>query len=394
MRILVLKPCCLGDVLLATPLAAALAAAWPTAVLDWAVDRHSLPALANNPHVAGRLDATGCVRGNWRPAGLARLLLALRRGRYDLAFIPERSPVMAGLPALAGIPRRVGLDSGGRGRWHTVRVPVPATVASSPGGAARPATVAPRHEAELYLDLARAVGLQPGPPALVFRPTRGDQLKARRALAALLTEGPPGATAGAGRRSPSVEVPRPDAAIRGPDTARASGQDGMLVAVHLGGGVNPGMTLAEKRWPPERWGPLLDRLQGHQARIVVLGGPRDREYVDAVRAGTGAPLLDLAGRLTLGEVAAVLQTADLYVGHDTGVSHLATAVGAPAVVIFGPTDPRRYGPLPGTGIAVAPAMGAVDSLAAAQGSVAIRAVGVEEVWRACQAVGRLVRAVD
>ncbi len=143
-----MKTCCLGDVLLATPLARALAGGAVGGVVDWAVDGHSVAALANNPSVGARLDATGCVRGAWRPARLARLLLAMRAGRYDTAFVPERSPVLAVLPRLAGIPVRVGLDSGGRGRSHTVRVPV------RPG----------RHEAELYLDLARAVGIPVGPP--------------------------------------------------------------------------------------------------------------------------------------------------------------------------------------------------------------------------------------
>ncbi len=383
-KILILKPCCLGDVLLATPLAAVLSAAWPAAVIDWAIDGHSFPALANNPHVAGRLDATGCVRGAWRPGGLLRLFLAIRRGRYDVAFIPERSPLMAWLPALAGVPRRVGLDSGGRGRRHTVRVPVPAM----------------RHEAELYLDLVRAVGIEPGPPQLVFRPTRDDQLCARRCLAGLLTAGAP-----VDLREPlpvdpvdgaSVELPdrAPPAAPRGgmppvdpPDGAPQpppGAGSGALVAVHLGGGVNPGMTLAEKRWPPERWAELLGRLHAAGERLVVLGGPADLDYVRATLSRTAAPVLNLAGQLTLGETAAVLEQADLYVGHDTGVSHLATAVGAPAVVIFGPTDPRRYGPLPGTGIAVAPPAGAVDQLEAARGSTAIQAVSVDAVWRACQ----------
>lgn len=352
-RVILLKPCCLGDVLLATPLAAAIVHAWPGCQLDWAVDHHSLPALAENPHVTHRLDATGCTRGNWQPGGLLRLTRAIRRGRYDVALVPERSRVMALLPWLAGVPVRIGLDSGGRGRLHTVRVPVPPL----------------RHEAELYLDLARAAGIDPGPPRLVFRPSRADEQVARRMLAELLDS------------SAAAELAHGTA-----PSAGALPPVGPLVAAHLGGGVNPGQSLPEKRWPPERWAALLGRLAAERgARLVLLGAAADRPYVDAVRSGLAAPVLDLAGRLSLGEAGAVLELADLYLGHDTGMSHLATAVGVPAVVVFGPTDPRRYGPLPGTGRAVAPPTGAVQDLADAHGSMAIRAVTVDAVWAACVA---------
>jgi ADP-heptose:LPS heptosyltransferase len=351
-RVILLKPCCLGDVLLSTPLAAAIVQGWPGCQLDWAVDRHSLPALAENPHVTHRLDASGCTRGDWRPGSLVRLTRAIRRGRYDVALVPERSRVMALLPWLAGVPVRIGLDSGGRGRLHSIRVPVPPL----------------RHEAELYLDLARAAGLDPGPPQLVFHPSRADEQIARRVLAELL-------------KMTAVESPYGTASAAGKALAL-----GPLVAAHLGGGVNPGQSLPEKRWPPEHWAALLGRLAVERgARLVLLGSAADRPFVDAVRAGLAARALDLAGRLSLGEAGAVLAHADLYLGHDTGMSHLATAVGAPAVVIFGPTDPRRYGPLPGTGRAVAPTNGAVQDLADAHGSPAIRAVTVDAVWAACVA---------
>jgi len=360
---------------LATPLAAALAAAWPDAVIDWAVGAHSRPALAGNPHLDHLLNATGCVRGDLRLAALVRLVAALRRRRYDAAFVPDRSPVLAIAARLAGIPMRVGIDSGGRGRWHTVRVPAPPD----------------RHEADLYLDLARAVGIDPPAPRLVFIPSADDHLAARVAVAARWEDDPPGAA-------------------------------GPRVAVHPGGGVNPGMTLLAKRWPAERFSALVDRMVGERdARPVLLGAPGDREAADAVLSRLSPPArrrtLDLAGTLDLGPTAAVIAACDLYVGNDSGVAHLAAAVGTPVVAIFGPTRPERYGPLPGAGLAVGPpacgmgdrsGMGgsagvgarpaglggeaaahrrsgrAVDRLRDAVGSAAIEQVAVEAVWAACE----------
>jgi ADP-heptose:LPS heptosyltransferase len=144
------------------------------------------------------------------------------------------------------------------------------------------------------------------------------------------------------------------------------------------------MCLTEKRWPAERYAALADRLRAeHGARVVLLGGPGDRTVVDAVRSTAAAPPDDLSGARPLAEVAAIIEACDLYVGNDSGIAHLAAAVGTPVVAVFGPTDPRRYGPVPGAGVAVAPpGGGAVERLAAATGSRAIEGVTVDAVWAA------------
>jgi ADP-heptose:LPS heptosyltransferase len=107
--------------------------------------------------------------------------------------------------------------------------------------------------------------------------------------------------------------------------------------------------------------------------------------LDAASELTASSTVDLTSRLSIGETAALIETSDLYVGNDSGVAHLASAVGTPVVVVFGPTDPRRYGPVPGAGLAVAPSLddgAVVDRLSEARGSTAIEAVSVEDVWRA------------
>lgn len=333
-RALILKPCCLGDVLLTTPLASVVAAAWPDATLDWAVDSHSKPALRGNPHVSSLIDASHCVGGDYRAEGLLRLIWSIRQGAYEIGFIPERSPVAAAVAFLGGIPVRVGLDSGGRGRLHTIRVRVEGI----------------RHEADLYLDLARVLGLAAEDMRPVYHVAETDRQVAER----MLDGGPP----------------------RGP-----------RVAIHAGGGVNPGMRLTEKRWPERRFGALIRRMSEElEARTVLLGGPGDRAAADCILRAAGAAAgeveADLVGRLSLGQSAAVIEMCDLYIGGDTGATHLATAVGTPVVAIFGPTDPRRYGPAPGTGTVVSPPSGAVDALRDARGSRAIEQVTVEAVWSA------------
>ena len=342
LRVLIVKPCCMGDVLMATPLAASLARALPRAAIDWAVGEHSRAVLVGNPDVAQLLDATGCVKGALSVRRIAGLASEIRSRRYDAVFVPDRSPVLALIVAASLVPVRVGLDSGGRGRPYTVRVPVGRGV---------------RHETEVYLDLARAVGLPTASARPVFAPSESDRGAALEAL---------GVARGAGRGG------------------------GIQVVVHPSGGVNPGMSLPEKRWPPARFARVMDRLvETREATVVLVGGPDDvavsRQVLHAASELTTSSTVDLTSRLSIGETAALIETSDLYVGNDSGVAHLASAVGTPVVVVFGPTDPRRYGPVPGAGLAVAPSPddgAVVDRLSEARGSTAIEAVSVEDVWRA------------
>jgi ADP-heptose:LPS heptosyltransferase len=322
---------------MATPLAAAVRATWPETVLEWAVDRHSRPALSGNPHVDGLVDATGVVRGALEMRAVARLARTTRGRGYDLVLVPDRSALLALLALASGASRRVGLDSGGRGWPYTVRVPADGV----------------RHETDVYLGLARAIGLAPVGSAPVFVPSASDRALASAALGAAPASGP-------------------------------------MVAIHPGGGVNPGMALVEKRWPVDRFAELIHRLVAElDATVVLLGGTSDLDVTAEVLArtepGVRDRIVDVAGRLDLGATAAAIEACRLFIGNDSGVAHLAAAVGTPTVVLFGPTDPRRYGPQPGLGTAVTPlGWEPVDRLSQAQASPAIQAVATADVWRAAE----------
>src|SRR5260370_9013383 len=96
-----------------------------------------------------------------------KLARILRKRHFDLAFVLDRSPMLTLLPWLAGIPRRVGPDSLGRGFSLTDRV----RISSSPGRL--------QHEAEIYLDLAHAIVLPINHPRIHFEPTRDERRTAK-----------------------------------------------------------------------------------------------------------------------------------------------------------------------------------------------------------------------
>ena len=297
-KALILKPCCLSQLMLATPLLRQLAQAYPTAQFDWAAHDWARPAIATNPRVR-RILATGQVglpTATW--AEVFAFARTLRQQGYDTCFIPSSSAVLSLVAWLAGIPQRVGLDEHGRGVWHTTAVAPPPE----------------SHTAERYLALAHAIGLPPAPPRPEFFPSDANRTRMTERLV---------------------------------DEMGWLG-DVPLVLLHPGGGSNPAYPDERKRWPTERFARLANHLaRQYQAKILVLGDEQDKPLADALVGMVSAPLLNLAGRTTLGELGALAEVATLYVGNDAGATHVAAAVGCPVLAIYGvdaPDQIRPYAP--------------------------------------------------
>lgn len=113
--------------------------------------------------------------------------------------------------------------------------------------------------------------------------------------------------------------------------------------------LGPGATRAGKAWPVERFAGLAGVLTARGgllegAVVVPTGGPMDREAAAIIGRGVPAKrFVDLTGADLL-TTAALMARADLFVGNDSGMMHLAAASGAPTLGLFGPTDERLYGP--------------------------------------------------
>ena len=127
--------------------------------------------------------------------------------------------------------------------------------------------------------------------------------------------------------------------------------DAPFIAVHAGSART--ILAQAKRWPPAKYAELIARLD---LPVVLLEGPDEvgvaSEIMRHLPAG-GAVVLPLRG--PLGEAAAVLERASLYVGSDSGLAHLAAAVGTPPVTIFAPADPVRVCPFGYRDLVVQPA---------------------------------------
>ncbi len=121
-----------------------------------------------------------------------------------------------------------------------------------------------------------------------------------------------------------------------------AGADGFLAAHRLGTtrqlvALAPGAAHFTKRWPPHHWKALARLLIEAGNDVVVVGGTEDRGVAEAVVAAGGERAASAAGGFDLAGSAALLKRSRALVSGDTGVMHLATAVGTPVVALFGPT---------------------------------------------------------
>jgi len=108
----------------------------------------------------------------------------------------------------------------------------------------------------------------------------------------------------------------------------------------VGGGINPRDTVLEKRWQTDKYAEIVRRTVSEGCNIVLMGGPGDIEVTAELERLAGVEVLNLVGKTTWGQSSAVLSRCRCFIGNDSGTSHLATAVGIQAVVIFGPTAPE------------------------------------------------------
>jgi ADP-heptose:LPS heptosyltransferase len=147
---------------------------------------------------------------------------------------------------------------------------------------------------------------------------------------------------GCGRLDPALEFP-----LSPEDRAEAAA---LLAAMPADGrprvGLHPGASAPSRRWPAEHFAALANELaRRFGAQIVLTGSTAERPIVQDVAARLETRPLDLSGRTSLGGLAALIASLDLFVSNDTGPAHLADALCTPSITIFGPADHDRWAPL-------------------------------------------------
>jgi len=109
--------------------------------------------------------------------------------------------------------------------------------------------------------------------------------------------------------------------------------------------LSPGASYGEaKRWPPEKYRKLAQKIYSENSSfLAVVGSDRERDYLDRICIDNSY-MINLAGRIDIHELTAVLRGAEAVVGNDSGTVHLSAALGVPTVAIFGSTSPEWTAP--------------------------------------------------
>lgn len=109
--------------------------------------------------------------------------------------------------------------------------------------------------------------------------------------------------------------------------------------------IHPGASAISRRWPAHRYVAVAARLHSMGRRVVITGNEREKALAAFVAQRAGLPATAvLAGSLSVTELVAVVNDAELLICGDTGVAHIATATATPSVLLFGPTPPAHWGP--------------------------------------------------
>ena len=289
-RILVICTRQIGDVLLTTPLIAAAKRRWPEAEIDVLGFAGTLGMLKGNPDVHAFVEVP--PGSGWLDSlGLIRRLWR----HYDLAFIAQYSD-----------------------RAHLY------------------GAVAARHRSGLVLNDRRDSWWK---RALLDHAVTVDHDQTHAVLEKLRLLAPWSSPPDAIRVVPPPGAPLPDALARR--------LDARYVVVHV-------PTLVRyKQWPINHHVTLVRALADDGVQVLLSGGPSeaDRARTAEVLGGAGAAarddrVVDIAGALGLDQLATLLRGAALYIGPDTSITHLAAALETPVVAIYGPIDPRLWGPWP------------------------------------------------
>lgn len=287
--ILVVGPAWVGDIVMTQSLLKTLRDQHPDTPVDVLAQGWSVSLARRMPEVREAIELpAGHGELNFRQ--LRRLAAALRARSYEQAVVCPRSAKAALVPFLARIPRRTGFRGEFRyGLLNDIR-PLDKTVLRTPG------------ERWTALGLPRDAELPPRvrEPALRVDPENRDRLLREWSL------------------------------------------EGSAPAVALAPGAEHG---SAKRWPAEYFGELARRLLEDGFAVWILGSPRDRDIAGTIIECSGPGPVNLCGETTLVDAADLLSTCRAAVTNDSGLMHVAAAVGTHVVALYGSSTPRYTPPL-------------------------------------------------
>ncbi len=294
-KILVIRLDHIGDLLAATPVFRIIKENYPNAKLDVLIAKYNKDIVRNNPFIDEIIayDTPWFKRKNKRlikPREFIKYVIALHKQHYDVGIDLRGDLRHIMLMWLAGIKYKIGYGITGGGFLLDKEVSFQQGV----------------HEVQHNLDLLKAIGLE------------------------------------ATRRKNEFFIPDEDKNFaEGLYTEKGLSNKDFVVCIH------PSAGYLSKKWLGKKWSEVIFRLNKElNAKVIIVGAKGEKALCDNMKEISSVKVIDVVGKTKLGQLAALLKKANLFIGTDSGPSHIASAMSTPCVILYsGTNDPAQWAPL-------------------------------------------------
>jgi heptosyltransferase-2 len=305
LRILIINPFGIGDVLFTTPVITAIRDNYPNSFIGYWCNERVEAVLKNNPY----LNITFALsRGDLKKIyyksffkGIVyslELYSKIKKEKFDIALDYSLDHRYGLVSKLAGIKKRVGYNYKRRGRFLTDKLDLYG--------------YSDKHVVEYYLELLELLNIKPRRFNLELYLSESSKRKAKEILYSC--------------------------GINDSD---------LLIGIAPGAGASWGEGALLKHWPAINFAQLIDRIiDNFDAKILILGDNNERYIADKIMNITKNRVIDLVGKTSLEDFLAVISKLKILITNDGGPLHVAVSLGIKTVSIFGPVNEMVYGPYP------------------------------------------------
>jgi predicted lipopolysaccharide heptosyltransferase III len=282
-KILVVSLAHMGDAVLATPVTRSLKKKFPLASIDLLIRPLAEEAAKHNPYVD---HVIVYERDHWQKnkADLQNFIHLLQSKNYDLALSASDDSICAMLIGLSGARYRIGYENDSQMNFFTHTVPAPTKI---------------MHQSERQLEILKPLGLMHQDSHIEFQISMNETTSLYHKLDLSSTK-------------PTIVL-------------------------------CPFSSHVHKNWTVDNWITVINHL-AKKAQCILIGSQQELSAIQSMNDRTDNAALIAAGQLTLGESAALIKSAQLFITVDTGPMHIAQAFDTPVIALMGPTHSRVWGP--------------------------------------------------
>ena len=305
-NILIINPFGIGDVLFSTPLLRAIKKKYPASSITYICNRRAYGALQHNPNISNlHIFEKDEYKKLWNESKIECLkkiyssIGTLNKEKFDVLVDMSLGHTFSMLLFfMSAIPVRIGLNYRNRGKFFTHKINVEGFT--------------DKHVVEYYFELGRVLDLDVSDKRMELVVSGEEERQANECLA-----------------------------------QNGISTDDRLCGIIPGCGASWGKSAIYRRWDASKFAEVADRIADkYKYKILILGEAKELPLCMKTQADMRSNAVQLCGKTTLPQFAAILDRCDLVVTNDGGPLHMAVALGKKTVSVFGPVDERVYGPYP------------------------------------------------